>query len=501
MTPDENARETKRLDALVVDVEDSTTLLKLYIGRLLKAPGKSNYYASLVEHTREIESDILSLDESTGGRDYLLRLSSVLTRLATSVAESGHATSEQILAMQEAVDALEGQLYHMLRMDSGGSREVLESIDRLEVAANAGDAEPRATHDHDAEHAYPGLSDHFEEDPFDEFALSDDFLEELVSGLDALDGTATGDAASGSGDDHQGPAVSAFRIDTDEVEPGPIQLNASEVAALKELFANIASAYVGPITDFIGRLRVGPVTTGWVDLCVPAVSSMSRASESMGYTDLRHALDVFGALLEKIRAECRVVDGENRVEVLTSYQGLADLLPATFPIVEPDPNAESESIILNSLLKQIKGVGRITIGRLFAAGLVSLESFYVADPSDLAAAAGLRLNLATSICDRFQQYREVSELASDRDLVLRRLESLVDELRTAQFDFKKATLEEWYTHKQSRSKARARRSRQQIMWKINVALAEIGEIALLNDLKDEIYDKRLARLANLVAQG
>src|SRR6185369_11651815 len=106
----------------------------------------------------------------------------------------------------------------------------------------------------------------------------------------------------------------------------------------------------------------------------------------------------------------------DRARVLASYQQLAELLPATFPLVDPDPNAESESIILNSLLKQIKGVGRVTIGRLFAVDLVTLEAYYIADPGDLAAAAGLRPNLAATICERFRTYRDVSELAAEPDI-------------------------------------------------------------------------------------
>src|SRR5206468_2873677 len=101
---------------------------------------------------------------------------------------------------------------------------------------------------------------------------------------------------------------------------------------------------------------------------------------------------------------------------------------------------------------------------------------------DLAAAAGLRLNLATTICDRFRTYRDVSELAADGDIVVRRLDGLIEDLRAAQFEYKKATLEEWYTHAPSRAKAKARRARQQCMWKINVALAELGEVDFLNEI-------------------
>ncbi len=489
-------QDSKRLDSLIVDVEDSTTLLKLYIGRLMKAPARATFYPPLLEHASEISSAVNGLVHSTPGRDFLVRIGAVLTAVAADINQSQSATSERVLVLQEAIDLLEAQLDHMLRMEEGPAKEVASALERLESTV--------ATAEHPKESVPPAVSvladaalgEIFEEDPFDDFAMSDDFLDELVSGFDAaLDASLAGPSSVGA-TEYQPPSGPAFV--TEEIEPGNVALSPAEEQALKELFAQIASSYVGPITDFVGKLRVGPVSTTWVDLCHPAVTSMARASESMGYGNVRHALDAFGNLLVEVRQSSRVVDGDARVQVLTAYQHLAELLPATFPDVAPDPNAESESIILNSLLKQIKGVGRVTISRLFSAGLVTLESYDMADPGDLAAAAGLKPALAARICELFRQYREVSELSSDQDLVMRRLADLVSDLRSAQFEYKKATLEEWYTHEPSRAKAKARRIRQQTMWKVNVALAELGEVKLLNALKDEIYDKRIERLKVLL---
>jgi hypothetical protein len=490
------SQEPKRLDALVVDVEDSTTLLKLYIGRLMKAPARSTFYPALVEHASEISEAVVSLGESQPGRDHLGRIASVLRAVAAEFDDEHPATLERILALQEGVDLLEAQLDHMVRFEEGGAPEVLASLERLE--ASVGAVRPLAAP------ATRGGSapETYEEDPFDEFALTDEFLDELVDGFDAaLDASVAphGPApAATAPESPSAPVVASF--DPSVVEPGPVRLSAAEEGALRELFAQIASGYVGPITDFVGKLRVGPVTAAWVDLCLPAVASMARASASMGYGSVKQALTDFGSLLEQVRSGARVVDGDDRARVLAAYQRLAELLPPAFPIVAADPGAESESIILNSLLKQIKGVGRITIARLFAAGLVSLEAYDVADPGDLAAAAGLRLGLATAICERFREYREASQLAADAEQAAERLEALVAELRTTQFDFKKATLEEWYTHEPSRAKAKARRARQQCMWKINVAIAELGEVDFLNSIKDEIYDKRLARLDEFVRE-
>lgn len=490
------SQDAKRLDSLIVDVEDSTTLLKLYVGRLVKAPSRAMFYPPLLEHTTEISSSISLLEQATPGRGYLVRIATVLVTAASEINGAQSATTETVLVLQEAIDLLEAQLDHMLRLDDGPAREVDSALERLEAFVGKGAAEAPAVEPSAAVRSDAALGEIFDEDPFDEFAMSDDFLDELVGGFDAaFDATRTG-LPEREDEEAAVRAVPAFAADT--IQPGNVELSAAEEHALKELFSHIAASYVGPITDFIGKLRVGPVSTTWVDLCHPAVVSMSRATESMGYGQLQSALDTFGDLLVEARQSSRVVDGDTRVQVLTAYQHLAALLPATFPDVAPDPNAESESIILNSLLKQIKGVGRVTIGRLFSAGLVSLGSYDMADPGDLAAAAGLKPALAARICDLFRQYREVSELAKDQDIVMRRLEGLVGELRAAQFEYKKATLEEWYTHEPSRAKARARRVRQQTMWKVNVALAELGEVRLLNVLKEEIYDKRIERLKTLL---
>lgn len=490
------SQDSKRLDSLIVDVEDSTTLLKLYVGRLVKAPGRAMFYGPLVEHSTEIATAVSGLDSIVSGREFLIRIAHVLTTISNGINDAQAATAERVLELQEAIDLLEAQLDHMLRMEPDAAPEVVGTLDRLEAAILVAPPIVAPVPVDSAAKTDAALGEIFEEDPFDEFAMSDDFLDELVSGFDAAIEASIASRPAGDSVPEAESVVPAFV--TNDIEAGRVALSESEEEALRELFAQIASSYVGPITDFIAKLRVGPVTTSWVELCQPAIVSMARASDSMGYANVRTALDAFGRLLAEVHDSSRVVDGDDRVRVLTAYQHLAELLPATFPDVAPDPNAESQSIILNSLLKQIKGVGRVTIGRLFSAGLVSLESYYVADPGDLAAAAGLKPALASRICERFRLYQNDSVLSTDQALALRRLGELVDELRAAQFEYKKATLEEWYTHQPSRAKAKARRTRQQTMWKVNVALAELGEIKLLNAVKDEIYDKRIERLRDFV---
>jgi hypothetical protein len=488
-----SSQEYKRLDALIVDIEDSTTLLKLYVGRLMRAPDRVSYFTPLVEHSREVASAVNSLDPGHSGREYLIRLGRILVGLAKEFNEASSATQHRILVFQEAIDLLESQLDHMLQMNEGAARDVVANLDRLEAEAGLAeervDVEPLGPVQVVRGHSGPlKLEQIFEEDPFDDFALSDEFLDELVSGFDAaLEST----VATGVGGDS--PVLHRSSFDAGTVEPGPVRLTDSEERALHELFAQIAAGYVSPMLEFIAKLRVGPVSATFIDLCLPAVQSIYRASASMGYERLSEALHDFERLVVAARESGRIVNGDDRTAILGSYKRLAELLPGTFPEVEPAAEVESESIILNSLLKQIKGVGRVTISRLLSAGLVTLDAYCVAKPDDLAAAAGLRPSLAQRICDQFRAYREAE--GHDGGQSLGRLSGLINDLREAQFEFKKATLEEWYTHQPSVAKARARRARQQTMWKINVALAELGELAMVNVLKDDVYDRRVERLA------
>src|SRR5262245_27050723 len=109
------SEEFKQLDALIVDIEDSTTLLKLYVGRLTKAPTRTTFYPPLVEHSSETAAAVMRLDDGVESKATLLRVARVLTSVAAELDAAGTATLRRILVLQEAIDLLEAQLDHMLQ--------------------------------------------------------------------------------------------------------------------------------------------------------------------------------------------------------------------------------------------------------------------------------------------------------------------------------------------------------------------------------------------------
>ncbi|MGB5039022.1 MAG: hypothetical protein WBQ66_20630, partial [Blastocatellia bacterium] len=174
------SQDPKRLDSLIVDVEDSTTLLKLYIGRLMKAPARAMFYPPLFEHASEISVAVAGLENVTPGREFLVRIATVLTSVAAEINATQSATSERVLVLQEAIDLLEAQLDHMIRLDDGPAREVASDLARLEALVHQAPADADPVAPSPSVRTDAALGEIFEEDPFDEFAMSDDFLDELV---------------------------------------------------------------------------------------------------------------------------------------------------------------------------------------------------------------------------------------------------------------------------------------------------------------------------------
>src|SRR6185369_864006 len=93
-----------------------------------------------------------------------------------------------------------------------------------------------------------------------------------------------------------------------------------------------------------------------------------------------------------------------------AYAKLIELMPPVFAL--EGERGRREPIIIRGLLLQVPGVYKVTIDKLYAAGLNAIELFYTARPRDLADTSGVDLPLAEAICERFQRYRrEVADLS------------------------------------------------------------------------------------------
>lgn len=277
------------------------------------------------------------------------------------------------------------------------------------------------------------------------------------------------------------------------IAPGEVQ---HDEAAIQDLFANIAANYARPVKNFVFELRRGTATKEWIEICRPALRSISRAAESMELTSAAKRMNDFDEALSLAQtSEDRILGGEIRELILSSYEDLIAVLPQTFIIGEEEQ--QREGIIINSLLKQIPDLGRVTFEKLYGAGLTSLDTLFLAKKEDLAAATGIPLWLCERICNKFQEYREELD-GTPRDVAQSgyrtRLSELVSELRRQHEGFERASAQEWSNPALASDKRKFRQNRQACVLQINVVLAEMGELDLVNEIQKLSFERRIQRL-------
>jgi hypothetical protein len=279
------------------------------------------------------------------------------------------------------------------------------------------------------------------------------------------------------------------------------EMRADDQAIIEDLFADIAANYARPIKNFVFELKRGTATKDWVEICRPAMQGIMRSAKGMGLgVAAQRMMDFEAALSLAHKSEQRILGSELRHLLLWCYEDLVKVMPQTFVIGEEEQ--QREGIIINSLLKQIPDVGLITIEKLYRAGLTSLDALYLAKKDDLAIATGISSELSEVICLKFKAYR-LGLASNNRDVGdLRqksRLAKMVDELRMQHEAFVHASRNVWSNPSLSSAKREFRQQRQSCVLWINVLLAEIGELELVNELQKMSFERRIERLEEYIS--
>ena len=269
------------------------------------------------------------------------------------------------------------------------------------------------------------------------------------------------------------------------------EIDAGAQRIVEQLFADIASNYARPIKNFIFELKRGMATKDWVEICRPAMQGITRAAEGMGlHLAAQRMIDFEAALSIAERNEQRVLSGEVRSLLLWCYDDLVKVMPKAFAVGE-EQQQQRDGIIINSLLLQIPDVGRVSIDKLYRAGLTSLEALYLARRDELASATGIPKDLSERICAKFQAYRSGLEASKAHDFGQKsRLSEFVNELRRLHEAYVRALEDPDLADE----KKELRQQRQSCVLWINVILAESGELDLVNELEKVSFDRRIERL-------
>ena len=269
----------------------------------------------------------------------------------------------------------------------------------------------------------------------------------------------------------------------------------------REQFAKMATSHMRPIRDFMIELRSGPAPTTWIGVCQAPVHSLRRAADGLEYSALASALnDLAKALLAQELVFATTIDGAARERILVAHAELATLLPETFAL-DGDRSAR-EAAILDALLAQIPGVGKVTIDKLHAAGLTTLDTMLLATAEDLASTSGIAPALVAVIIERFRVYREeIAGAAVDETRAHERgkIAPLVERLRTENEEIARAA-DAWKDEAVQRKKDLVV-ARLQTMAAIDLQLARLGEIVLVQELARLSFARKLELLESFLARA
>ncbi len=255
---------------------------------------------------------------------------------------------------------------------------------------------------------------------------------------------------------------------------------ADDMDGVRQLFGEMAGAFMSQVRDFMVELRHTDASTAWIEVCEPALQSLRTTCGQLDAPQLVRALDEYVQLLEAAKgAVGGRIAGELREAVLACYDRMVEQLPEAFEV-----SGGREPVIVQLLLLQVPGVHKRTVDKLFAAGVHHLEAFLRSRPDDLAAVAAIDVELAARIVAKFQDYRRrVSSLVApvipdeEREILSRRIE----QLREQDEGYEKARAG-WSTGDVA-AKRRYRRQRGQTLKEIYVVLARMGEVDRIDRLQ------------------
>jgi len=290
-------------------------------------------------------------------------------------------------------------------------------------------------------------------------------------------------------------------IERTSVTPGAYSVVMSDLAEVRVLFAQLAANHVRQVRDFMIDLRWSDATIDWLPICEPALRSLRRAADKLELTDLCEALDRFSdSLREATASGAKAIAGTARETLLARYDELSRLMPQAFAL-DLD-RTQREAAILQSLLLQVPEVKKVTLDRMYSAGLTTLEAMFLATPGDIAATTGIPEPLAAQIVERFKTYREQVQAtvpdatrARDREHIA----ELTAKLRRVHDEYERAA-DSWSPGATDQKKE-MRKAREQTLLDITVALARLGEVDRLAQLERLPFEKKLAHLESFLEEA
>jgi hypothetical protein len=273
--------------------------------------------------------------------------------------------------------------------------------------------------------------------------------------------------------------------------------NASDRRAVSETFSDVAKVHAHPLRELMFQLGMGPTPRQWAAASRPVIRPLLDAAQQIGMLELVGALGAFDAALERAGNEPNPCISEPTAAAIKSaYERLCLQMPDAFSA--PANTDGRRLILLESLLLQIPSLQRRMLAKLYAAGLSSLSQLSQARPDEVSAVAGIAPDVAASVVEHVQRFeRERSKLGPSelRNQAIERLRAVVNRLGLLQQDFELAEADD-----DAEQKRVARRGREAALLELDLVLAEIGELSVIEELKRCSVQAKLRRVTIYLEQ-
>jgi len=299
----------------------------------------------------------------------------------------------------------------------------------------------------------------------------------------------------------EGSLAHAFDALMSEGAPNEPGRHTFDLAPVRELFAELAANHMRHVRDFMIDVKWGEAPREWIEICTPAVTSLRRAANRLELTELEQGLEAFGEELKRVSQEtARTIVGDVKDRLTESYGQLVAILPQAFALDRD--KSQREAVIIQSLCLSVPDVRKVTIDKLHAAGLTSLQVLFDAKPDEVAVVAGIPESLALRIVERFQEYRRELQNASPQDARAAERERLA--VLTAQLTEHHVGYEEAARGWSPEAKAKKRdlfRAREETWLSISLLLARFGEVDRLGGIEKVPFHQRVAQLTEYLEEA
>lgn len=268
--------------------------------------------------------------------------------------------------------------------------------------------------------------------------------------------------------------------------------------AVQDVFDDLAAEHVEVVRNTMLELEIEDVGCSWIESSKPPLQSLRTMASEMGLAELCAAIDSFCEAIDAaVTSGQSTVSGGRKAEIQKRYRRLIELIPQAFAL--DGERDRREPIIVESLLRQVPGVEKITIDKLFAVGLNKLTALIRSNAGDIAATSGIDPALAEQIAGRFRSYRSAvpsAVAAQDSAAERAQLKELVAALKRHHHDYNAAAA--GWSDDDRQKKREARRLREEAFLQVRVALARLGETDRLQQIEKRPFAQRIAAVETLL---